>query len=139
MSSSSSSSSSSLRQLLASSELDVSLTVFPDDVSAEAWDSRLHGGATIYVAKDEEEEILNIAPKHNGLSLVFKEKDTAPFVKYVNSSAPGKFFQLACGYKEVEMEEVEVEGEEIEGENEGELELKDEEDGIDDEEENENA
>merc|ERR1712136_505338 len=66
--SSSSSSSSSLRQLLASSELDVSLTVFPDDVSAEVWDSLLHGGATIYVAKDEEEEILNIAPKHNGLS-----------------------------------------------------------------------
>ena len=104
----------SLRQLLSSSELDVWLTVFPDDVAADKWDSRLHGGATIYVAKNEEEELLNIAPKHNSLSLVFKEKDTAPFVKYVNSCAPGQFFQIACGYQEVEV----VEGEDQEEEEE---------------------
>ena len=105
-----SSTSTSLRQLLSTSELDVSLTVFPNADRADGesrrqkWDSRRHGGATIYVAKDEEEELLNIAPKDNSLSLVFREKDTAAFVKYVNSRAPGKFYQIACGYREAEEE-----------------------------------
>ena len=81
-------------------ELDVSLTIGVD----ERWDSTRHGGGVVYVAKDEDDELLNIAPKHNALSLVFREKDTAAFVKYVNSDAPGKFFQIAGGFKEVDDE-----------------------------------
>ena len=103
------------------------MTVFPsaEGVDGESrrqkWDSRRHGGATIYVAKDEEEELLNIAPKDNSLSLVFREKDTAAFVKYVNSRAPGKFYQIACGYREVEEEMEGVREEEDEEEQEEEV------------------
>lgn len=107
------STSTSLRNLLSGSELDVSLCIGVDD----QWESQRHGGATVYVAKDDEDELLSIAPQHNALSLVFREKDTASFVKYINSDAPGMFFQIACGFKEVDME-VEIEEEEIEEEEE---------------------
>lgn len=95
-----SSASTSLRNLISGSELDVSLCFAVDD----RWDSQRHGGATVYVAKDEDDELLSIAPRHNALSLVFREKDTASFVKYINSDAPGTFFQIACGFKEIDVE-----------------------------------
>jgi len=113
MSSTPSLSGESLRSLLSGSELDVSLCIGVDD----RWNSLRHGGASVYVAKDEEDELLSVSPRHNALSLVFREKDTASFVKYINSDAPGLFYQIACGFKEVAMDvEIEEEGEEIEEE-----------------------
>jgi len=86
-----------VRSLLMSSELDVCLCIGVDP----SWNPARHGGATVYVAKDEEEELLNIAPKHNALSLVFRERDTAKFVKHVNCEAPGHFFEVAAEFTEV--------------------------------------
>jgi len=116
--SSTTSSNSTLRNLLSGSQLDVSLCIGVDD----QWDSLRHGGAIVYVAKDDEDELLSVAPHHNALSLVFREKDTASFVKYINSDAPEMFFQIACGFKEIDMVvEIEEEEEEVE-EDEGEQE-----------------
>ncbi|XP_060109644.1 prolyl 3-hydroxylase OGFOD1 [Heteronotia binoei] len=49
----------------------------------EGWDVEW-GGFTSYIAKDEDEELLTINPENNCLALVYRDRDTLKFVKYIN-------------------------------------------------------
>ncbi|XP_054856659.1 prolyl 3-hydroxylase OGFOD1 [Eublepharis macularius] len=49
----------------------------------EGWDVEW-GGFTSYIAKDEDEELLTVNPENNCLALVYRDRDTLKFVKYVN-------------------------------------------------------
>uniref|UniRef100_A0ACB8E9T6 Prolyl 3-hydroxylase ogfod1 n=2 Tax=Sphaerodactylus townsendi TaxID=933632 RepID=A0ACB8E9T6_9SAUR len=42
------------------------------------------GGFTSYIAKDEDEELLTVNPEDNCLALVYRDRDTLKFVKYIN-------------------------------------------------------
>ncbi|ESN91312.1 hypothetical protein HELRODRAFT_96204 [Helobdella robusta] len=60
-----------------------------------------HGGFTTYISKDEDEELLTIEPKENSLNLVYREKDTMNFVKYIDSrSTNNAFFDISLTYFE---------------------------------------
>ncbi|NXD72824.1 OGFD1 hydroxylase, partial [Eolophus roseicapillus] len=47
------------------------------------WDPE-YGGFTSYIAKGEDEELLTVNPEDNCLALVYRDKETMKFVKYVN-------------------------------------------------------
>lgn len=51
--------------------------------SSKGWHQN-YGGFTSYIAKGEDEELLSINPVENALALVYRDKDTLKFVKYVN-------------------------------------------------------
>ncbi|XP_071485533.1 prolyl 3-hydroxylase OGFOD1-like [Diadema antillarum] len=44
------------------------------------------GGFVSYIARGEDEELLNIFPEDNSLCLVYRDKDTLRFVKHINQS-----------------------------------------------------
>ncbi|XP_068022691.1 prolyl 3-hydroxylase OGFOD1 isoform X2 [Melanerpes formicivorus] len=47
------------------------------------WDPA-YGGFTSYIAKGEDEELLTVNPEENCLALVYRDKETMKFVKYIN-------------------------------------------------------
>uniref|UniRef100_A0A8C3UYD4 Prolyl 3-hydroxylase OGFOD1 n=1 Tax=Catharus ustulatus TaxID=91951 RepID=A0A8C3UYD4_CATUS len=49
----------------------------------EDWDPE-YGGFTSYIAKGEDEELLTVNPEDNCLALVYRDKETMKFVKYIN-------------------------------------------------------
>ncbi|KAK4814146.1 hypothetical protein QYF61_009065 [Mycteria americana] len=49
----------------------------------EDWDPEC-GGFTSYIAKGEDEELLTVNPEDNCLALVYRDKETMKFVKYIN-------------------------------------------------------
>ncbi|XP_031470764.1 prolyl 3-hydroxylase OGFOD1 [Phasianus colchicus] len=49
----------------------------------EGWDPE-YGGFTSYIAKGEDEELLTVNPEDNCLALVYRDKETMKFVKYIN-------------------------------------------------------
>ncbi|RLW01164.1 hypothetical protein DV515_00008205 [Chloebia gouldiae] len=49
----------------------------------EEWDPG-YGGFTSYIAKGEDEELLTVNPEDNCLALVYRDKETMKFVKYIN-------------------------------------------------------
>ncbi|XP_038610639.1 prolyl 3-hydroxylase OGFOD1 isoform X2 [Tachyglossus aculeatus] len=49
----------------------------------EGWEAE-YGGFTSYIAKGEDEELLTVNPENNSLALVFRDKETLKFVKYIN-------------------------------------------------------
>ncbi|OWK54096.1 Prolyl 3-hydroxylase OGFOD1 [Lonchura striata] len=49
----------------------------------EEWDPE-YGGFTSYIAKGEDEELLTVNPEENCLALVYRDKETMKFVKYIN-------------------------------------------------------
>ncbi|XP_053808469.1 prolyl 3-hydroxylase OGFOD1 [Vidua macroura] len=49
----------------------------------EDWDPE-YGGFTSYIAKGEDEELLTVNPEENCLALVYRDKETMKFVKYIN-------------------------------------------------------
>ncbi|KAM6057690.1 prolyl 3-hydroxylase OGFOD1 [Chlamydotis macqueenii] len=49
----------------------------------EDWDAE-YGGFTSYIAKGEDEELLTVNPEDNCLALVYRDKETMKFVKYIN-------------------------------------------------------
>jgi len=44
------------------------------------------GGQSVYIARGEDEELVTVEPENNSLSLVYKDKETLGFIKYVNCS-----------------------------------------------------
>ncbi|XP_008947209.1 PREDICTED: prolyl 3-hydroxylase OGFOD1, partial [Merops nubicus] len=50
---------------------------------SEDWDPE-YGGFTSYIAKGEDEELLTVNPEANCLALVYRDKETMKFVKYIN-------------------------------------------------------
>ena len=63
------------------------------------------GGYSSYIAKGEDEELLTSSPEPNTLALVYKDKDTLRFVKYVNDEvedalSQGQFHDLSVTYYE---------------------------------------
>ena len=61
-----------------------------------------NGGFVSYLTKDEDEELLTIAPKANSLSLVFRDEDTLRFVKYLNAKCQDDYFYdvFGCYYEQ---------------------------------------
>ncbi|NWX92040.1 OGFD1 hydroxylase, partial [Nothoprocta pentlandii] len=49
----------------------------------EDWDPE-YGGFTSYIAKGEDEELLTVNPENNCLALVYRDRETMKFVKYIN-------------------------------------------------------
>nr|XP_020661773.1 prolyl 3-hydroxylase OGFOD1 [Pogona vitticeps] len=49
----------------------------------ESWDVEF-GGFTSYIAKGEDEELLTVKPEDNCLALVYRDRETLKFVKYIN-------------------------------------------------------
>ncbi|XP_062997589.1 prolyl 3-hydroxylase OGFOD1 [Elgaria multicarinata webbii] len=49
----------------------------------EDWDVEC-GGFTSYIAKGEDEELLTVNPEANCLALVYRDRETLKFVKYIN-------------------------------------------------------
>ncbi|XP_069724792.1 prolyl 3-hydroxylase OGFOD1 isoform X1 [Phaenicophaeus curvirostris] len=49
----------------------------------EDWDPE-YGGFTSYIAKGEDEELLTVNPEENCLALVYRDRETMKFVKYIN-------------------------------------------------------
>uniref|UniRef100_A0A8D0B1Q7 Prolyl 3-hydroxylase OGFOD1 n=1 Tax=Salvator merianae TaxID=96440 RepID=A0A8D0B1Q7_SALMN len=49
----------------------------------EGWDAD-YGGFTSYIAKGEDEELLVVNPENNCLALVYRDRETLKFVKYIN-------------------------------------------------------
>ncbi|XP_074865100.1 prolyl 3-hydroxylase OGFOD1 [Carettochelys insculpta] len=66
---------------------DTQVTEFALDLlffcGCEDWEAE-YGGFTAYIAKDEDEELLTVNPENNCLALVYRDKETLKFVKYVN-------------------------------------------------------
>jgi Rps23 Pro-64 3,4-dihydroxylase Tpa1-like proline 4-hydroxylase len=79
--------------------LDLLLHFCCDDWSVDC------GGMRVYVAKDEEEELLSVSPSRNALSLVFCEQDTLSFTKYINHrngcTDNSNFFTTYFTYQEI--------------------------------------
>ncbi|KAM9607568.1 prolyl 3-hydroxylase OGFOD1 [Trichechus inunguis] len=49
----------------------------------EGWEPG-YGGFTSYIAKGEDEELLTVNPENNSLALVYRDRETLKFVKYIN-------------------------------------------------------
>ncbi|XP_049642068.1 prolyl 3-hydroxylase OGFOD1 [Suncus etruscus] len=49
----------------------------------EGWEPE-YGGFTCYIAKGEDEELLTVNPESNSLALVYRDRETLKFVKYIN-------------------------------------------------------
>nr|XP_060644210.1 prolyl 3-hydroxylase OGFOD1 [Anolis sagrei ordinatus] len=47
------------------------------------WDAEF-GGFTSYIAKGEDEELLTVNPEDNCLALIYRDRETLKFVKYIN-------------------------------------------------------
>jgi len=60
------------------------------------------GGQTSYIARGEDEELVTVEPEENCLSLVYRDKDSLKFVKYVNSKVKdiNNFHDVAFTYYE---------------------------------------
>ena len=58
------------------------------------------GGQTVYLARDEDEELVTVMPEENTLSLVYRDKDSLKFIKYVNSRLEQSFQDLSLTYYE---------------------------------------
>ncbi|KAG8143922.1 hypothetical protein E2320_001061 [Naja naja] len=71
----------------------------------EGWDVEL-GGFTSYIAKGEDEELLMVNPEANCLALVYRDRETLKFVKYVNQRSleqtpePKEFWDFSFVYYE---------------------------------------
>ena len=56
------------------------------------------------MAKDEDEELLTVFPELNTLQLIYKDKQTMGFVKYVNDGINqlpnGEFHDISVSYYE---------------------------------------
>uniref|UniRef100_A0A8C3JBI9 2-oxoglutarate and iron dependent oxygenase domain containing 1 n=1 Tax=Calidris pygmaea TaxID=425635 RepID=A0A8C3JBI9_9CHAR len=55
----------------------------------EDWDPE-YGGFTSYIAKGEDEELLTVNPEDNCLALVYRDKETMKFVKYINQRSSAR-------------------------------------------------
>jgi len=68
---------------------------------APSWDAA-HGGQTIYIARGEDEELVTVEPENNSLNLVYRDKESLKFTKYVNSGIEesGPFYDLDFSYYE---------------------------------------
>lgn len=62
--------------------------------------NRDHGGFMSYIAKDADEELLTIEPSSNTLALVYRDNETARFMKFVNDSHPHTFYDLSLVFHE---------------------------------------
>ncbi|XP_044290039.1 prolyl 3-hydroxylase OGFOD1 isoform X2 [Varanus komodoensis] len=62
---------------------DAQSTEFALDLLLFYWDAE-YGGFTSYIAKGEDEELLTINPEANCLALVYRDRETLKFVKYIN-------------------------------------------------------
>ncbi|NXX82246.1 OGFD1 hydroxylase, partial [Urocolius indicus] len=58
----------------------------------EDWDPD-YGGFTSYIAKGEDEELLTVNPEDNCLALVYRDKETLKFVKYINQRSSARLKQ----------------------------------------------
>uniref|UniRef100_A0A2D4P115 Prolyl 3-hydroxylase OGFOD1 n=1 Tax=Micrurus surinamensis TaxID=129470 RepID=A0A2D4P115_MICSU len=71
----------------------------------EGWDVE-SGGFTSYLAKGEDEELLTVNPEANCLALVYRDRETLKFVKYVNQRSleqtpdPKEFWDFSFVYYE---------------------------------------
>jgi hypothetical protein len=73
---------------------------FIQDLGYDVWDIN-KGGSVIYITKGEDEQLLQITPKANALSLVYRDSDTLRFVKYLNKkTAKDHFFEVFNCYYE---------------------------------------
>jgi len=50
------------------------------------------GGTTNYVALGESSQLVSVSPVSNSVSLVYREPEVEPFVKYLNYRASDKAF-----------------------------------------------
>lgn len=62
--------------------------------------NRQHGGFVSYIAQDADEELLAVEPQSNNLSLVYRDKETARFVKYLNHSHLNTYFDISLVFNE---------------------------------------
>jgi len=72
--------------------------------NCEGWSLEC-GGFSSYLAKDQDEELLTASPEPNTLALVYKDKETLRFVKYVNDDIQtavkdGNFQDISVTYYE---------------------------------------
>jgi len=51
--------------------------------NVSGWDDSM-GGQTSYIARGEDEELVTVEPEENTLTLVYRDKDSLKFVKYIN-------------------------------------------------------
>ena len=58
------------------------------------------GGQSVYIARGEDEELVTVFPEENTLSLVYRDKDSLKFIKYVNSKLEKSFNDLFLTYYE---------------------------------------
>ncbi|KAL4236381.1 Prolyl 3-hydroxylase ogfod1 [Mactra antiquata] len=72
-------------------------------IGVEDWDME-SGGFTSYIASGEDEELLTVSPRQNSLALVYRDKETLKFVKYindnVNKSTNKGFYDISAVYYE---------------------------------------
>lgn len=61
---------------------------------------RERGGFISYIAKDADEELLAVEPQSNHLSLIYRDKDTARFVKYLNASHNKTYYDISLVFHE---------------------------------------
>jgi hypothetical protein len=62
--------------------------------------AREEGGFISYIAKDADEELLAVEPQSNHLSLIYRDKDTARFMKYLNASHKGTYYDISLVFHE---------------------------------------
>ncbi|CAB3411156.1 unnamed protein product [Caenorhabditis bovis] len=60
------------------------------------------GGNLVYIAEDEEEELLHISPQPNCASVIFREPGVLYFLKYANHYAKDPFFLFTLSFHNVE-------------------------------------
>jgi len=60
------------------------------------------GGQSSYIARDEDEELIMVEPDQNALSLVYRDKESMRFIKYVGANVEdiNGFHDLSCTYYE---------------------------------------
>ena len=58
------------------------------------------GGQTVYIARGEDEELVTVMPEENTLSLVYRDRESLKFIKYVNSRLDNSFHDLFITYYE---------------------------------------
>jgi len=58
------------------------------------------GGQSVYIARGEDEELVTVTPEENTLSLVYRDKESLKFIKYVNSRLEKPFHDLQITYYE---------------------------------------
>ena len=61
------------------------------------------GGQTVYIARNEDDVLVMCEPVNNSLNLVYRDKETLRFVKYVNgliNTKNGTFYDLDFSYYE---------------------------------------